>query len=431
MIVNKSPWVQHGFWNTLEHGLTRALDALSTLFLLWVLTPEKFSELAMAQAIATACLIFFISPETTLYRDYAQWKKEGPTLLASRIFALRTFDWLKVFIFILLSWILSRSGSNFWALIWAFSLILAPQVMGADREFIRLNLELKILNWLTLYQKLSLFIGTTIVAFAFSSRFEFLALVALFSLTSSAYLAQKYTRKILFDAGASLPSLSGEEGAPPLQTLKYSFQSFSLWRHFLGVIQSWVLTMDLFFLGVFGFPARGIGLYSTVSKISNFSQAGPIALSNLFSVWVGRRDGDQKTKNQKERKELKKFTLFLLFGSFAQAALVWGLSDWIFRFFSHGRWSEPEIETMKKWLAWTLTGSALFGSTFLYSSWLLVRTSALDLLVRVYIPWGLLALGLYSTGTYFQGFTTAAMVSIPVALIHIALLWVYFRRKVV
>lgn len=424
----KSRWLKHGFWNTTENGLTRVLDAASTLFLLWVLSPEKFSELAIAQAIVAPCLLFFISPETTLYRDYGDWEKQGPNALASRMFALRAFNWFKVVILFVLAWIISRTGPSFWVLVWAFSITLTPQIVGADREFIRINLELKTLNLLTSYQKISLFLGTGIVAFGFSSRFELLAIVSIVSLMTTAALGKSVSDRILKKKGATSAALAGEDGVPPLKTLADSFRSFSLWRHFLGVLQSWILTMDLFFLGVFAYPARGIGLYSTVVKICNFTQTIPFALSNLFAVWVSKRS--QEDGNDREKQELKKLTGLVVFGNILQAVVLLLIVPWIFNLFSHGRWTPSEMNEMKKWLIWLMTGNMILSSSVLYGHWLLVRTSAMNLLLQVYVPWAILALGIYSGGIYYQGFSSAAVACVPVALIYVALLGLYYRRKV-
>src|SRR5690349_7893352 len=73
----RSPWLKHGFWNTLEHAITSAADAFTAMALVWVFTPETFSRISLAQAFVSASSLLFYSPETILTRDLIQWKKQG------------------------------------------------------------------------------------------------------------------------------------------------------------------------------------------------------------------------------------------------------------------------------------------------------------------------------------------------------------------
>src|SRR5678815_365306 len=89
-------WFRHGFWNTLEQSLTRGADALTSLVLIWALRPETFSELVIAQAWVAPTLLVFLTPESVVYRDFAQWQRQGPDHVAARVRALRIFSWWKI-----------------------------------------------------------------------------------------------------------------------------------------------------------------------------------------------------------------------------------------------------------------------------------------------------------------------------------------------
>jgi hypothetical protein len=128
-VLSKSAWFKYGFWNTLEHGLIRVSDALTSIVLLWALSAETFSMLALAQAFVAPLLLLFVSPETVLYRDFGRWEAQGADLLASRIRALRLFAWGKAQIALFLSVGIAfvLPGTNgYWirfsAVIWAFAL---------------------------------------------------------------------------------------------------------------------------------------------------------------------------------------------------------------------------------------------------------------------------------------------------------------------
>jgi O-antigen/teichoic acid export membrane protein len=171
-----SPWFKHGFLNTLEHGLTRVADAATSLVLLWVLSPELFSSLALAQAMVAPALLFFISPETVLYRDFAKWREEGTNAVAARLHAFGRFAVGKGQFAFVLALVLAfvPTAATYLdclcALIWAFALALAPQLSGPEREFLRLSLRLKTLNLISLTQKCFLLGGTVGVVLIFGSR---------------------------------------------------------------------------------------------------------------------------------------------------------------------------------------------------------------------------------------------------------------------
>ncbi|HAR44452.1 MAG TPA: hypothetical protein DCS07_17780, partial [Bdellovibrionales bacterium] len=122
----RSQWWKHGFLNLLEHGITRAGDALASLLLIWVLAPEVFARLALAQAWIAPLLFFFVAPEVVLYREYASWRAEGRQVFGKRLYALRIFGYWKIPAAILLSLAISllmpataesTQGDTFWSLL--------------------------------------------------------------------------------------------------------------------------------------------------------------------------------------------------------------------------------------------------------------------------------------------------------------------------
>lgn len=426
---------KHGFLNTLEHALTRVADAATSIVLLWALPTESFSKLALSQAAVAPLLFFFISPEGVIYRDFSAWKAEGPRALSARLRALRLFGWGKAQAALLLSLIValafpaSQSPDSaeswtvrFFGLVWAFSLSLAPQVSGADREFLRLDLKLRELNLLSLYQKLSLLGGTVAVALAAPGRIELLAAVAAFSALSTALLARWRVRLALVGMGATPQDLAGLNGPSPWSTLAESLQTFSVWAHLQGVVANWIQTLDLFMLGLFRFPAREVGLYAAVLKLANFSFALPVALANFFSVLVARENSATADPAASRIRRLVQLSLGLLGINVLQALALAFLAPWAIAWLSHGRWSEAEQAQMHQWLQWILVGAVILGSTYLVSSWISLRQSIRQLFFRVYMPWGVVAFLVYGAAAKWGGLTEMAQANAPVALSHALLL---------
>ncbi len=425
-------WLRHGFWNTLEHGVTRAADAVTTLVLLWALPAETFSRLALAQAFVAPALLFFLSPEQVLYRDFARWQREGPGPLAARLRALRLFGWGKGQLALPLAAALAfglPDGSyseRLFALVWAFSLALGPQIAGADREYLRLGLRLKELNAISLWQKVSLLGGTAAAAVALPGRMEALAGAALFSVLSSALLARWRVRVCLRIEGADGEALRGRRGPPVLATLADSLGTFSIWNHFLGVIANWIQTLDLFFLGVFQaslqLPARELGLYAATLKLAGFSQALPLALSNLFSVRLGRASADDRVARQAELGLVVRSTAWLGGAAIVQGALILALAPWAIGVLSHGRWTEEEQTRMVGWFGWVLCGAVLLTLTYIPASWLVIRGRIRAVFFAVSLPWLAFSLGIYGVAASAAGADGVARGNVAVSAACVGLL---------
>jgi hypothetical protein len=423
---------KHGFWNTLEHGVTRGADAATSIVLLWALPSEIFSKLAIAQAVVAPLLVLFVSPTWALYRDFNRWRGDGASALAARLHALRLYGrglgQLALVLALSVALIVHGEGpflQRFAAMVWAFALLTGVHLCSADREFLRLELKLTELNTSTLIQKFIVFFGSLVVALRYPERLDFLALVAVFSMVVSAIWTEAKVKSLLRDQGATPASIAGREGPPVFVTLEESIRHVSIWNHLSGVALNWVQTMDVFFLGMFRFPAMQVGLYAAALKLSNVTFALPGALASLFSVWVGRQHGDE----WRERPQVWRLSGFLFLGSVVQAGLLAALGPWIISALSRGRWSPGEQREMLAWMRWILAGSAIYCSTILFTSWLTIRAQPRSLFFRVYLPWLGLSLAAYGFAAHTGGPDRVAPVNIVVAVLLVGLLAAMNRRQ--
>lgn len=425
----RSQWFRHGFLNTLEHGVTRFADALTSIVLLWSLSSESFSKLALAQAYVAPVLFLFVSPEVVIYRDFHKWKEEGRQNLTARLRIFRLFSWGKaqaaLFIALLLALTHPQQFSyieSFFAFIWAFSLVLAPQIAGPDREFLRLHLKLKDLNAISLYQKLALLGGTALVALLYPNSNTIIpfAIIAAFSALSAALIASWRAKVAL----AQIPVGGQGTDLSVFSVLYDSLHGFSVWSHVQGILTNWVQSMDLFFLGLWGLPVRQIGLYAAALKLANFSSALPTALANLFSIWLGRRPTDDG-----EKRTILKYSGKLFASNVIQAIIIAAIAPFAIQMLSHGRWTEAEQREMFFWLLWILSGMVLITSTYLLSSWLALRGLIKGLLGRVVVPWAIASFVIYAVATRLGGFEWAARANVIVAAVYVILIGHLARYK--
>lgn len=425
----KSGWLSNGIWNTAEHASTRILDALTTLIVLWSVPTEQFSHLALAQAWVAPALLLFIAPETILYRDFSKWEAEGRGVLLTRIRALRRFAWGKVFAAVLLSLGIAAFASSgggtestyydrLFALLWAFSLPLAPQIAGPDRELLRIDLRLRELNFVTLFQR-----GLYLVLLLFAVRFYGSSMGALAIASTVAVLLSAGVSRFLVERNfrGTAPIHSSADSF--VNIISRSLTGFSIWNHIAGIVIGWMQTMDLFFLGIFGFSAMDIGLYSTVLKLSNFTLAGPFAFSNLYAVHLGRADPRQGIEQRSDEwRKMIRFSGALVAFAVCQTLIFRFASPWILSALSRGRWSDADLGRMLGWLNWLLPSCALFGSLLLWTAWLNVRTPIRALVLRAYAPWGVVALTVYALFIYRLGPDGAAYANLIVVALLIPLL---------
>jgi hypothetical protein len=155
----------------------------------------------------------------------------------------------------------AAGAAELWALVWAFFLFLAPQIAGADRELLRLELRLRALNWLTLGQKGILLAGTFAAIRYFEDPLPPLAAMSLLA----ALLPALAARALVEGRWSAHPR--PPQGMTARRFLGGVFSEFTLWQHAAGIVLGWIQTMDVFFLNLFGLPAREIGLYGSVLKV--------------------------------------------------------------------------------------------------------------------------------------------------------------------
>lgn len=424
----RSAWWRHGILNTLEHAVTRGADAVVTLVIISVLRPETFGALALAQAWIAPVLLVFVAPELVLYRDFGKWKSASSAEIAHRMSAYRAFAWLKaaaagVFCVIIATLVPFGEGWNerFLALAWGFLLVLTPQISSPDREFLRLDLKLKQLNWVTLVQKLTL-LGGVIWAAQGSAPLGRLVIAGGLALFLTCGLAWLFFRAALAEASdqrapaklESYPAIWAE-----------SLREFSIWSHLQGVAHGWVTTLDLWFLGLVGAPARTLGLYGTVLKLSSLAMALPLALSNLFGLWLGRQAYPDALR---EEVEVRRLSWRLGAVSFGGALIIALAAPWILDLLSRGRWAEAEQRQMLRWLWLIIGGAAMIASTFLLTSWLAVRAPIKRLFVQVYLTWAAISVALYAGAAQAFGANGVAWTNLLVAAVFVGFL-ARFRRS--
>ena len=401
-----------------EFGLSRLIDSVLAFMLIWLLPLEFLGMVEVVQALIAPLLFAFLSAEPLLYRHFSEWKTESIESFQTRVAALRLFCWIKglgglVFsVLITLVWPSQSHTATFYALIWAFSRTLGPQVIAVDREFMRLDGRFGSALMINLGQKLILIVGLLLATHQQgSSILPVLAGAGALSVVASAILSRFLNHKIRFHGGYQKTAK---------QTLRAIFKEFTIWNHFNYVLSIWTQTLDMFWLGVLHVPLRAAGIYSAALKVANFSFALPLAVSTFFSVRLSRAAPD--APERRDWRRVGRPTLALGGVAILQAAAVMAAAQLLAFLFSRGRWAPDEISDFVKYLRWIECGTAVYCFSFFAVSWINICASVRDFFWRVMAPWTLGSGLVYLLAYLNYGMFGLAVANLPVYFGFLALL---------
>lgn len=411
--------------NLSDHLVNRVIDAGIGVLLLVFLSVEDFSSLALAQAAIAPTLLFFVAPESILYRDFLG-------LTSERFSAIRKFAWFKIVIAIALGFGLSFvSGLRLEYFLWGYCLAVGPQLLGPLKEYLRLSLKLKELQISNLLYKILLLLGVCVILGGLKASFEWIVGWA----WGCTILAWGFLRlqcaKLRNDPKRSIFGFSDLKS--DWNELTSVLRDFSGWAHIQGVFQGWVQTLDLLTLGWVGAPTRLVGLYAAALKIANFSLVVCVSLGNLFSVKLARTEWGHSgvVKNEKDELGVKSFTFFGIGMGIAAVGTL--LAPWVFRALSRGKYSEVDIETLSRLLGIFLLSYAVLGATVIPSTWLTLRGHVQQTVKWIYVPWFLISLGIYYgaslKGVAMGELDPVAWANLPVAMVLYFALWIYTRKR--
>lgn len=383
-------WFHFSIWNVGENLSVRVLDALASILLIWFLAPETLSKVATAQAWCAPLLFLYISPDASLYRDLIRWETKGSREVLEHLKVFRLFGWVKLGFSLLVCMNLSSlvplfdsRQEAFFALLWAMNLVTTPQLGSTDREYLRLKLEIKTVSLLTLLQKVIYFSGLVggLMIYRGSDYeiFQVMALAITVSGIVSMFGLYWCSRRLLRrEFGEVRVALN-------IEKLLTSVRSYSLWHHLNQNIYNTLQSMDVFWLGVFGFNSRVIGLYSVVWKVVNFTQAIPSALANVLAVWSGRRTASL-SEQVEERKVVFAQSLKLSLLVVGQGLVFYLLLPWALQILGRGQYSEIEISDMKVWSVGMLLALAIQAVFIFYWNYFNIRWEISRIFGRVFLP---------------------------------------------
>lgn len=426
----KSILFRPGILNVLEHGITRASDALTSLVLIWSLPVEIYGNVAYAQALVAPLGFLFITQDVYIYRHYSRWKQSGRSTLIEahqlmdRIVSLKTalaFSLSAVGAYFLSARLNLTIGVAFGLLVWGFCSVMLTHWLGPDRELLRMGGSLASLNRITLLQKTIVLFGVIAATRWMPNQLFWLAPLWLGSILTSKFLLSSRIREF----HSSLAEGTRDSASVSFRDALFGM---SFWNHISGSIYLFGQTMDLFFLGTFHPNTRELSLYSVALKYSTFCTFLPYALANTFNIQVGNASpGNDGVIEQRDlfRRAWPRYFLAVA----AQTLVFVTLAPWIFQLSGRGKWSATDQFEITQWFRLLVIAQAIHVLPLLW--WVLsqLRTPMKRITLQIYAPWGVLGLLIYAWAAQSGTPLALAQMNIVHSIAFAILVFVHHRRE--
>lgn len=408
-----------------EHGFTRGLDALFSIFLIRQLPLNWLGALVTYQSWVAIILIFFPAFEVLYYRNYAQYLKQNT--LSQQIAVFIKINQLKLVSLILIALALSGLplkdlpySLKLAALLLALALPFSQALYGVFRESLRFEQQQTKVVYITLAQKIGL-IASVAVLYWLQQPLIFIG-SALSILLLFYFVWQRTAHKTI----AAFQTLPPTALSSLYQKILYDFKDSVLWIHLVGASMAAVQSLDVYFLAKNStINLEQLALYSLALKAANFFQIIPLAITQALGVWLGR---NPKNSQQEFKTVHQTFLVFLIC-----ALLVWlfaqGLALPFLSFLAHHRFNDQALTLAQNYFNAILVGVLLQTLAFAHGTFLTSRSSVQPLFMKVFLPWSLLSILIYAAAAR-QGLAATASSNIIVgALYCLGQLVFYYRYR--
>jgi len=181
-------------------------------------------------------------------------------------------------------------------------------------------------------------------------------------------------------------------------------------------------------LGTFQPYTRELSQYSVALKYSTFCTFLPYALANTFNIQVG--NANPGAGGITEQRDLFHRTWPRYFFAIAAQPLVFvTLAPWIFQLSGRGKWSTSDLFEITQWFRLLVIAQAIHVLPLLW--WVLsqLRTPMKKITLQIYVPWGVLGLGIYAWAATAATPLALAQMNIVHSIAFAILIFTHHRRE--
>lgn len=413
MLKANKAWVGQIIFGLAEHGITRALDALTTIYLIRVLSSDSFGQFAVFQSWVSIILLFLPFIETAIYREYGNWKSQEK--LSKMLAVFQMYNIFKVIITLLICFAISIGredfSNRFLLMLFAFALPLSQSIYAVFRDPLKFEMKQNWVTYITSIQKFLILFGLIISQKYFNSQVSAIVLISMTVYILIGVVWYLQSKKFVQHTSVTIQDAY-------LEVTKL-MKGTTLWIHINGVITSVVSTLDLFMLNIHSTRLDELARYGIATKSANFFQMIPIALINVFGVYLGKVQNEKNIN--KERKMM--INLSFLFFFLAIATLMVGtfVGKPIIQFIGKNKILENDLLNVLVYFKWQLAGYMMMAASFPISTYLGARSNLRKMTYYLFIPWISLS-GL----TYYIAASVSPIWSAKANVIVYSLLYLFF-----
>ncbi len=421
MLKTNKAWVGQIIFGLAEHGITRVLDAVTTILLIRTLSSNEFGQFAVFQSWVSMALLALPFIETAIYREYGGWKQSGELSKMLKVFQI--YNAFKIFITLLICALIAFGHSDFTErfllMLFAFALPLSQSIYAVFRDPMKFEMKQKWVTYITSIQKLLIVVGLVLAREKFQSSIEAIVGISMVVYFLMGLIWYFQSKKYITPAKVSL--------SEAYVICKKLMTGTTLWIHINGVITSVVSTLDLFSLNLAKIPVEEIGRYGVATKSANFFQMIPMALINVFGVYLGKVQHEKNS--QKEQKMTFEFSVaFLLL-----AALTLGLGAFVaeplLSFIGKNKITPEEMQRVVQYYRWQLAGYMVMAASFPLSTYLGARSNLKKMTFQMFVPWIAISLIVYYFAALQSPLLAAKANVLVYTLMYLFFIKLYFSYK--
>ncbi len=416
-------WYKQTFFTLVEHGTTRIFDAITTFTLIRIFTSQQFGLFSVYQSWVGFLLVLLPTLEIVLYRNYGDLKASGK--LARELHAYKIFNYIKLFLVCIFVFSLSfiPQPENFMErlglLAFAFALPFSQAFYGYMRETLRFEMKQKKVAMITALQRIFVLLAVVLAFIKFSGNAFYLSMFAILTYIVFAFVWKWGATGVI--PAANVPV---QESIHRIRTI---LTSIVLWIHFTGVITQGIQTLDMLALHTMGIPLKDIGNYSIALKAANFFQFLPVALVNVYGVYLGKFSGRNRSEVD-ERKFVFRYSFYFILLSIFLFMIGIAIAEPLLSFLGKGKLEGSTLTQTTQYFYWMLAGTLIQCASYPLSAYLGARATPKKLFLNIFLPWLFISAILYFSAAS-SGLMLTAKMNVLVYLVLVVLFLYYILKK--
>lgn len=397
-------------YSAIESIGSRIFDFVTLWIVLNTLNTEDLAQFGIATSAIFFFNLFFLAPETALFRYYREWKENHK--LNNYLSSYFKFSLLKLIVhYVSALCVFLYFGISHWLFYAIIFSAITQHIQCAEisRIYLRLSLQQ---NFVAKFEIKSKLILCVLCLFLFykSSIAIYFGVYFFWSL----FISLLWLKEINIEC-----TLINNSWYAVKDDVIYSLIGFSIWSHIAGVLTYFIYNSNLLFLNYYSSSIEEVALYTAVNKVANLFFVIPMFFQSFVPVVL--------TSDHYSSSKFNKLLLVCGFLSILQFLFFALFGRYLGVFFGV---EELKIGSFYQFGLILSFGVLLLNLTRPISTYLLIKSSAKKVMFFVFLPSSIFALILYNIATSkFSSLGAASASAIIYFYMAISLCVMFYTQK--